>query len=78
MLEALVKDMSQDIDEKLAEKIAPPIAKSFSWSSKRASQRDDTVLDPEKDQKDKKLAEATPEAGWLSQYTGTEPLPVHN
>lgn len=78
VLEALVKDMSQDIDEKLAEKIAPPIAKSFSWSSKRASQRDDTVLDPEKDQKDKKLAEATPEAGWLSQYTGTEPLPVHN
>lgn len=72
VLEGVIKDMQSNQDEKLAERIAPPASK-FVWALKeRASTSDSSKIE-----KDDKLAQAAPEVPWLSQVTGTKPLPAN-
>jgi hypothetical protein len=73
ILESLIKDLKSDQDEELAEKISPKIEKSFAWSSKRASIRQDTILQKD-DENDEKLKKSKPETHWLSEISGVEPV----
>lgn len=75
VLEALVKELSQNHDEALAEKINPPVAKMLAWQKQRKSQSKDTVL-KDNDEKDEKLKKSQPEVHWLNKATGTEPVAV--
>lgn len=70
VLEALVKQLLASKDEDLANMISPP-SQTLAWSQKqRASEKDDNVLG-ENDQ----LLKSKPQTGWLSEATGTKPIP---
>lgn len=74
VLEALVKELQGSQEEKLAEMLTPPAAR-FSWMQKqRASQKDETVLDTDKDKELKKSKPGVPDGYWLSEATGTTPV----
>ncbi len=72
-LEALVRELVVKKEDALAEMIQPKAARSLSWMSARPSQKSETVVDETKPE-DKKLAEAKPSGGWLSDVTHTAPV----
>lgn len=74
VLEALVKELTEKREDELAEMIAAPAGKALVWQKERASKSEKTVLD-EKKPEDEKLKKAKPELGWLSEATGTQPIP---
>lgn len=68
LLEAAVQAMSKSTDEQVAEKIAPP---AYAWMSKsRPSEKDTNVIE-----EGDALLKNKPETGWLSEATGTKPIP---
>lgn len=68
LLESLVKELSKTSEEKVADMIASPMAVRFSWLEKRASQSDETLLDPKKEE-DEVLKKSIPTTGWFSEAT---------
>lgn len=84
LLEELVKQQSAKIqellgeqDEKLAELISPPAGKRFAWSKERPSQSQETIVEGEEKEKLQKNQAGIPDSDdyWLSQATGTAPVP---
>lgn len=71
VLEALVKELLAGNEEQLAKMITPPAGKVFSWKEKSPTQSKDNILSESEQEKIKK---ETPEAGWLSEVTGTKPV----
>jgi len=70
LLEAVIKELSANKDEELANLISPP-TQTLAWSQKqRASESDKNVL-----KEDDELLKAKPQTGWLSEATGTKPIP---
>jgi uncharacterized coiled-coil protein SlyX len=84
-LEPLVKELSKSQEDVLAEALTPP-ASRFAWSvANRPSQSASTKLkkgkqddDDEEDEKLSKSQPGVPEEYWLSQVTGTAPIPVES
>jgi len=85
LLEAMLKEVQLSDDEKLANQLTPP-AMRFAWSRKNAaSQSSKTVLkkadeEPDDDEGDEDedalLRKSIPTAHWLSEVTGSAPIPV--
>lgn len=68
VLEAALQAMSKSTDEQIADKIAPP---AYAWMTKtRPSEKEANVI-----QEDDALLKNKPETGWLSEATGTKPIP---
>lgn len=68
LLEAALQAMSKSTDEQIAEKIAPP---AYAWMKKERPTEKDTNIIDEGDA----LLKNKPETGWLSEATGTKPIP---
>lgn len=75
VLEALVKEMSESNDERLAKMISPKAESSFAWMTARPTANKDNLLKKD-DKEDEKLEKAAPKLGWLSEATGTQPVPI--
>lgn len=75
LLESLVKELSKTSEEKVADMIASPMSLKFSWLEKRASQSEDTLLDPKKEE-DKVLEKSIPVTGWFSEATKSNPVAI--
>lgn len=82
VLEGLIKTLQASRDDELAETLTPPVAR-FAWSvAHRASADDGTKLKKgEPEAEDEKLEKSMPGVSpdyWLSQVTGTTPIPMEN
>lgn len=75
VLTALVKELSKTKEEQVAEMISGTSGKRFAWSQKQDSNSDETVVED-----DDELLNQGPTApkGWLSEFSGTEPVPTPN
>ena len=62
VIEGALKELVKSDDDKLVDKLTPKAADIFAWSTKRASQSEDTLLDKDKEE-DKDLLSKGPDAG---------------
>jgi len=83
VMEGLVKELSKSKDDQLVEALTPPVTK-FAWSqANRPSQSNSTKLkkgaqaaEDEEDEKLSKSQPGVPDGYWLSEITGTAPIPI--